>query len=459
MINKKLLAASIAAAFTFNAHAVIDINTATTALDYATQTVASGGLIATNAKLDAKVNVGLNLPAATTFYVRFDYGNAKIATSALAANGSDLSIAPLVGTDTVNLEGGGQIGDSYAVFSFSNTLAIASTEEFTVALGTTGAGLTVTSNAAPVTMTYKLYEASNSLAALNGGAGEVATASLAAINFVTGQDVAGSFTAVANTALVAKQFMEFKDAGGNTTATKASLGQVLLLPEADVLDGATSADVLVAAAYSTPAALTATVTGDFSFGTWTVDTVATCATTAAAANTVVVATGNASGTVPVQDYTAAKFLCVTVDGETVVPRVSTAYTYAVSGTNNTSVAGSLGTITYDTTAITVPYVTTFSGYNQRVYILNNSSIPASYTTTFQTEAGVTATAGTAATGTVPAKTMMAIKATDLVTFAGATRGAAVIEIEAGVTNVEATTQTVNKSNGGTDTTTLEVTGS
>jgi hypothetical protein len=450
MINKKILAASIAAAFTFNANAVISLNDATTSLDYATQSVSSGGTIASSSGYDLSVKAGLNLPAGTNFYVRIELGNAKLVTSAPSAltdsNG---------GTLTSAIAGGGTANDSYVVYTYSSSTAVPSATVLSLGLGT-ATGLIVTSNAAPVTATYKLYQDSASLAALNGGSGEVTSTSATIIDLVNGQDVAKTFVSNANTALVATQFTTFKaDTAPAVIATGkvASLGTVDLTFKATTLD-ASSSQVDEADVFTTPAT-TATVTGDFSFGkTWHMSALQTCATAASATNTLVIAADKASATVPSLDYTAGQTLCVAVDGTEIIPRNTAGYDFALAA--NAGVAGSLGSITYDTTAITVPYLTTFSGYNQRVYILNNSSVVAPYSTTFQTEAGVTATAGTMATGSVPAKTMIAIKATDLVTFSGGTRGAAVIEIEATSGNVESTSQSVNKSDGGTDTTVLKV---
>jgi hypothetical protein len=50
--------------------------------------------------------------------------------------------------------------------------------------------------------------------------------------------------------------------------------------------------------------------------------------------------------------------------------------------------------------------------------------------------------------------MVSIKATDLVTLTGKTRTSAIIEIEAQDTAITATSQTVNLTNGGTDTVSL-----
>ena len=73
---------------------------------------------------------------------------------------------------------------------------------------------------------------------------------------------------------------------------------------------------------------------------------------------------------------------------------------------------SIGSITYDTTTVEAPYITTYEGYNQRIFIDNRGGVAAYYSTTFTTEDGVTATAGTAATGTFPANTISVVKVSD-----------------------------------------------
>lgn len=460
MLNKKILAASIAATFALNANADVDLNGSTSdpALVYASEDISNGQDIAGAAPLNFKVNVGLNLPLIPTtapFFVRIELTNAKFATNALEAGDLTISTA---GTKTISKVGGGTTGSSFVVYDYDNTdTTTTSTDEFSFSFANGSAtGLTVTDVTKPVTVTYKLYQNSDSLAALNGGAGAQVTTAFDAYTFATGRDVSGSFTAVNNTALVADQFTEFKDVGATTVDERAIVGTIQLKAKTGVLERADSSALELDDVYTSPTAQTATVTGDFSFGSWHVDTAATCGTSVTSNNRVVVSADKTSATVPSQNYSSDVHLCVVVNGTEVIPRVSTPYRYTIA--NNTGVAGNLGTIVYDTTAVTIPYVTTFADYNQRIYILNNSSLAAPYTTTFQVEEGVTATAGSAATGTVPAKTLLAIKASDLVTFTGRTRGAAVIEIEASQSNIEGTTQTVNLSDGSTDTVVLEVTG-
>ena len=112
---------------------------------------------------------------------------------------------------------------------------------------------------------------------------------------------------------------------------------------------------------------------------------------------------------------------------------------------------SLGSVIRNGTTDNINYLTTFSSYNQRVYITNRALVDATYAFTFQTEDGVTATAGTAATGTSKAGTVLALKASDIVTLTGKTRTAATLSIVGAAAVFDISTQQVNLSNGATDT--------
>jgi hypothetical protein len=104
----------------------------------------------------------------------------------------------------------------------------------------------------------------------------------------------------------------------------------------------------------------------------------------------------------------------------------------------------------------INYLTTFTGYNQRVYITNRGATDATYAFTFTSESGTTATAGTAATGTSKANSVLVLKATDIVTLSGKTRTAAKLAIVGTPSSFKVSTQQVNISSGGTDTITVAV---
>ena len=74
-----------------------------------------------------------------------------------------------------------------------------------------------------------------------------------------------------------------------------------------------------------------------------------------------------------------------------------------------------------------------------------------YNFSFQTEPGVTATAGDAATGTVQPGENLVLRVSDIVTFEGGTRGSGTINVVAPSNRVDIATTQVNLSDGGTDT--------
>jgi hypothetical protein len=465
MINKKILAAAVAAACTFNAHAVIDLTKSAGALKYATQNISNGETITGNVALNFTVPVGLNLPTisiGSEFFIRIQLTNAKWGTNVVETGDLTISTASTgnnaaaaAASKPITVAGGGALTDSYVTFKYSNDSLVDLTKaadvltfDFTQGNDT---GLVVTDVTKAVTVSYKLYQNKDSLDALNGtGSEEVASTSLDAYTFVSGQNIAGSFVASNLTALVSSQFKKY-----TANSTESPLGKVQMAVVTGVLAKANSAQVSVADVYTTPTT-TATLTGDFSFGTFNLSASATCADTGTTVVVPAAPAAQTTATIVATDYTTARYLCSKVDGLTgsqVIPKVSSGHVVTLAG--NVGLVGSLGTISYDTTSIAVPYLTTFENYNQRIYLTNTSATDASYTTTFRAEEGTTATGGTAATGVVKAGQMLAIKATDLVTIIGnTTRASATIEIEAQDSSVLATSQTVRKTTGETDTVSL-----
>ena len=111
----------------------------------------------------------------------------------------------------------------------------------------------------------------------------------------------------------------------------------------------------------------------------------------------------------------------------------------------------VGSIRQNGSTFQLPMVTTFEGYNNRIFIVNRSKRDASYSMEFTTEDGVTATEGSAATGTVEAGTTAVIRAMDAVSLEGGMRTAATLFVVGAPGNTDVLTQIVNKSDGSTDT--------
>jgi hypothetical protein len=293
----------------------------------------------------------------------------------------------------------------------------------------------------------------NAFSALNtGDTGIVATETVDAMRFITGQT--STFDATQNTALVAEGFTTFANtiapALVNSTESTAVLGSVTIAAGAATILAADSLQATNADVFTNTGDVTASLTGDFSVGTWTMDTQADCA--GAPVVVTVDENDNTMATAASADYTATQHLCVEVDGVEIIPRVTTAYTITLDDLLGAGISGTLGEISYDTTSIKVDYITVNTDYAQKIFLTNTSSSSADYTTSFTLESGSTATGGT---GTVPANTMITVKASDFMIITGdALRGSAVIEIEGNVGDIQASTQTVNLTTKDTDTVTL-----
>lgn len=461
MFNKKVLAVAFAAAFSQSAFAVVDLDAETGDITIATETYSSsdldsdGRLEVTNAGniLDLQAEAGFTVAASTSKYVRVDLTNAVFGAA------PTLDTDSLLGTFAASLSQGGAAGDAYAIWEISNAAAdIDQSDVFTVEVATVKVD-----DGTTAVYQYRLFE--TAAGAVNELESDLLVDESAdAVSFASAND--GDFVTLdAAVATVASEFMNFEDNSGDpatadySTSTVARLGW-LNVDDALVAGSYTPAGVAVTVADIIDADQTLTFSGDFSYGTWTLNdtndcTGGTTAWTTEEDDTLEIenfdATDLASAT-----GTSQAYLCVTVDGTSdVIQKTATPITVELS---DDDMSGDSGEVTYDTTTIVLPYLTTYGDYNQRVYIVNNGSTDAYYTTTFVTEDGTTATAGDDATGTVAAGEMTMIKATNLVTLDGATRTYAEIEIEAPVDAIEATTQVVNtkEGDGGTDTLVLEV---
>ena len=154
------------------------------------------------------------------------------------------------------------------------------------------------------------------------------------------------------------------------------------------------------------------------------------------------------------------FLCVQVDGETVIPETD-AYAVTTSYTGETGAAfppqgGSyeLAEIVQDGTRYSIPYLTTFDEYNQRLSIVNFSAKPVRYNFhSFNAEEGVTVAGGMKATGELPVGQTV-LKTSDIVEIMGGNRASARIAIVVAPRHVSAAVQQVNLETRGVDTTYL-----
>jgi hypothetical protein len=452
MLNKKILAASIAATFAFNANAVVDLDATTVVpAKYSSETVAASTkttgkafeISGTGNVIDVDAAVGFGFTANTSFYVRYDLTNAVFESLITAV---DLTLAGNT-AEAVTVAQGGAEDSAYVIFEYVDTAAVASSAVFT--LTNDDLALTGTGNAS---IQMRIF--ANAPDAVNQ-TGALVNKSGALVSQVSA--ITTAFTPANPVADVANSFTDFV-----TSLTEGNLGSVTLtlatVLAADDGLAVARADVIA------DATSTYVVTGDFSTaltagkGAVSLDTGSNCTTSATA---MVVNTGGTTATLtnttPLANATPM-FLCLKPDPAVAIAATDaySATLTAAAGANGTYAAktGALGSISRNGTTLEIPYMTTFADYNQRLIMTNNAATATTYSCAFTPEAGVTATAGTMGSGSIAANTTVVIKATDLVTLVGGTRTAARCTLLSQSTSIDAATTIVNLSDKSTDTYTI-----
>ncbi|MBO1254136.1 hypothetical protein J3L16_00395 [Alteromonas sp. 5E99-2] len=478
MLNKKILAAAVAVAFTGGASATVTIDAAgTTASPIGTLTVATesftatdfvdgflpitttGGANATDITFDVGFSVGLS----DTRFVRVDLVNGEFGSVPALSALNEAGVYDNTDFNAVLSSGG--VGESFVIFEISDSaLGIPLDAELTVATATINA-----TTAGTVTAQYRLY--ADALLA-NSGAETTAdgiaatlanTGAVNYIQFASGAD--GSFTdADEVVATVESGFLEFSTATsitGNSELASLALITVSDLVAANTIqpDGAAFGITNLVAAGAD-----LTISGDFSAGQFTLNTVNTCAAGTAVPGTLNDAESELVFSTVTPTATAYYF-CVNIADAAAVAGASAGfdeddgdvaqrsnYTVTVEGvTSGVEYSDDAGSVVYDTTTIEIPFVTTFADYNQRIYIVNTSVEEAAYSFTFYTEDGIEVEGTDVATGTVAPNEVTLIRAVDLVEITGGNRVAAVLDVELADGEVSAATQIVNRNSGETDT--------
>jgi len=470
MVSKKILGVAIAAAFSSQAFAVIDETGGTNgagsgAVVYAKEAITSAqvtnGMVqvtAAGTELNTQVAVGFGVTATTHAFVRFDLTNAQFKTAVVATD-----LTAVTGTITnVTVAQGGAVGSSYVIFDVTSG-GLSQTDKFQLAL----AGLQVSPTAA-ATISYAQY--STSPAAVAGSAtsttGALATDSYQAISVANALKTTitpANLTADVN---AATPFTKFT---GNTAT--GSLGTVQFDLTAGALSATGTAVTTLAQVLNAGAGQsTLSVTGDLTF----TNTGATGSAAATAANLTFGASNSdtAATNVPsaklsnLTGFTTATAYPVSLTAASAINAGSYSLTFTPVGIANaaygpSTATGSLGSISRNGATVQVPYLTTNAGLNQKVVLVNRGSSDVTYSVSYTTEGTVTATAGTAAAGTLKAKSTTVLKATDLVTLTGGSRTAATVTVLAPNTTIDAATQTVvtdpaSVSFGSSDTVALDV---
>lgn len=472
-LNKKILAAAIVGGlFATTAQAQVDLSAAPTASTnptlYASEIIAGTGSAAV--PLTA---IPQNQITAQTGYA---FSNAEVRYARFECSPNyRFSLGTAVPTVTGVAAGGvGNVnGDGTNVINFSITapaVGIPNTATITVP------GARSITSASDVTCSYSLYD-TPSQAANGGSAGLITT---------TGPRPAATFVSsivarVSNTDRVASvtaspSFSAFVDPAGSTASiarvwfglrSVAGLAPNNVQPR--IADGTVPTDLATFIGTGVlPAATSGTnhvVTGDFSLAASTgatpfnadararvffaTNSDCTGSVTGATALTATTATFTIGAT-PVTGL----YLCLTRNAPNLI--ASSTYSFQANPVSaaptlySVSPIGpvALGSITRNGTQLQAPLAQIPAGWLSRVVLTNTGSVARSYTITAQTEAGVTATLGSAATGTIPANGTIVLNTSDIVTFAGAApRGTLNASIAAPGTQVQGLYQIVNPASG------------
>jgi hypothetical protein len=348
---------------------------------------------------------------------------------------------------------GGTTGASFVIFQVTATADIAQTG--VVVMSPTK--LAAKDVASPIGVSMTVYETLTQ--ATSEGTSLVSKSKASYVTLASGLKATIAAAAAAGaTAEVEGDFKKFTTGAISTTLALTGSGTIGVVTGTAAADD--GAQVAIGDMINTTTS-TVVISGDFSVTTNSVgiDSNVNCATALAALTPNTAKT--AASSVTVAALNAKPNLCYTAAGTTAIPEGSytaaaTLVATATTRTNQTtSLSGTIGSVAHNGTTVQLPYLTTFSDYNQRLVMVNRSAATAAYSTSFQTEAGVTATAGTASTGTIPAGGSLVVKVSDVVTLTGGTRAAGTVSIVAASAKISVATTQVNLSDASTDTISLQ----
>lgn len=465
MLNKKILATAVAVAFSSSAFGAINLTTPNNdRVLVASEALAAadfngdGFVVMTNSDVDTPaafdangtadeylsvVSVtGFTIGGNTSKYIRVDLEGGEFGSApSLWVGGTEYTIAQ-----------GGQ-GESFALYEVDPTNTVA--DDAPVVLE---AETYFVNPAGSTTVTIATYNDAPDAVAQQGALYSDSETFTTVASVVTGNIT----TAATSIATVRSNFLLFDDNSGDAISTL--VGTVGSLDTSRyVTPGSVDnlgADVTNASVLTTEQNVA--VEGDFSFGTWTLnsstdaDDNLDCGVSGVEVELDLNTAKTVATSAELVDVIANEYaVCVEVPGVTATAKTIKKGTYSLE-IQEDEIEGALGSIAYNTVSVDVPYITTFSDYNQRLYIVNNGNQDAVYTMTFTSEDGTTATPAGGAAGTVPAGEMVVLTASEVVTITGdTTRTSAVLEIEAEAADVSVASQSVNRDTGGTDTSILQ----
>jgi hypothetical protein len=458
MVSKKLLGLAIAAAFSSQAFAVVNLNDkddAGSKVAFAKEAFLTTGTVtgndngtyykvggAANTVLDTKVVLGTGFIVGQKRYLRIDLTNGVFTTlSNLSSTAT--TVANAGATAAGSLVQGGQNKDTYAILELTAAVAnITQTDVETINIDEIAI-----SSANSAGIGIAIYETLT--AAVNQTAGTSLNSKSLTGVFSTGSALKVTNTTATLTADVAADFKKFTAGAvtGNIGSFDVAADTSLKLPSTAAVAALT--DLIV------PASSKVVFKGDFTVGAWAYPFGGTAFTlNTAKTETVGVDLATAFGA-------GAQAVGVTLPGDKVINKGDYTVEVTYAALTNAAFApakysAAFGSVVYNGTTIQVPYLTTFADYKQRLVLVNRGNVDAPYTINFTSEAGTTASAGSAATGTLAAGKTTVLQVSDVVTITGATtRTAATVNIRAVSGNIDAATTSVNVSDKSTDTVKLQ----
>jgi hypothetical protein len=468
-MNKKTLAMSVAAALGVSAANVqadydLDAPLAADTMVYALETLDSTDVTVvgtesyanvmansgSTAVLDVTADLGVGVSNGEDLFVRYDLTNgAFTGASNLAlqvnANANNANIATVQG---------GTPSSSFVIFQTSANTDIVQTAPLDLTLES----LAVGDPSSSIGLQLRVFETLTQAVTEGDALTDLSTGSVPLVSFATGMELTATAATTGNTADVEEDFEAFTNDA--LSSTLAYIGTASVAAVTGVYSADDGAQVALADMIDDTAS-DVTITGDFNGASNSInlDNDANCNTALAAITPN--ADNSASTGITLDGLNAQPALCYVAGGDA-VPEGSytvdiTLEAAAATRTNATAtLSGTMGAIQHNGTTVELPYLTTFSDYNQRIVMVNRGSQDADYSITdFQTESDTTAVAGTAATGTIPAGGSAVVKVSDVVTLTGKTRTAATVNIVAATGNISVATTQVNLADSSTDTIVLQ----
>ena len=482
MLNRKTLRIAGAAILgtlvgTNAAHAVIVVDAdgdATDQVTYAKETLTTNATVTSGGKtyytvtgpgnqLDVRIPLGFATGGAENIVVLYTLGGMVFSEEVTAAHIDMTGPGPgytTKGFTDVRLNGGAK-GDSTVEFSITASAAVGETDMLALTLGS----LAVDAAAVGSITMLASYDVSSTRSI-----SETVTISDAVTvkNALKETVTAASSTPVA---LVEEGFMQFGDPDSTSTSSdglRATVGSITIGFEAGTLAASDSAAItaanmaaqLLGASQSDGSdGATLNFTGDVGF----VSDVFLATANDCPISEKVTLYEEDDAKVKSWDGDAADFadvdgtgayLCITVDGMTVIPTASYDVTIDYAGITNAAFppadsTKTVGSIKRDGTTVHIPFLTT-TRHHQLIIV--NRGEATTYELEFRTEDGVTATAGAGASGDLPTgTTVLSLRDDDVVTLEGRKRTAAtlmvvapkgMIDVSSLLVNIDGSTDTV-----------------